>query len=58
MPGFMSKDIKEIMKKIEKNETDLTKEKAFVKENIYNVEDNWSKNMAKFIIKQLERDGK
>ena len=56
MPGIMSKDIKTIMKKIENNETDLTKEKKFVEESIYNVKENWSKNMAEFIIKQLGRD--
>ena len=53
MPGIMSKDIKTIMRKIEKNEVDLTKEQKFVEESIYNVKDNWSKNMAEFIIKQL-----
>ncbi len=53
MPGYMSKDIKKIMEKIAKNETDLSKEEKFVEESIYNVNDNWSKNMADFIIEKL-----
>lgn len=55
MPGFMSEDIKEIIKNIEKNKYNSKKTDEFLKKYIADLNINWTVELANFIQKLLKK---
>ena len=58
MPGFISNNINEIIKKIESNKYDNEKTEEFVKKYIADLSINWTEQLAIFVIKNLETNKK
>ena len=60
MPGFMSEDIKEIIKNIESDKYDNKKTEEFTKKYIADLSINWTEKLAEFVIEKTttERESK
>ena len=58
MPGFISNNINEIIKKIESNKYDNEKTEEFVKKYIADLSINWTEQLAIFVINNLETNKK
>ena len=52
MPGFISKDIKEIIKAINENKVNDKKLEKFIDDYISDINVNWTKKLAKFILEK------
>lgn len=55
MPGYMSENIKDIIKNIEKNEYDYKKQEQFLDKYIADLNINWTKKLSDFIIDKFEK---
>lgn len=56
MPGFMSEDIKEIIKNIESDKYDNKKTEEFTKKYIADLSINWTEKLAEFVIEKTTKE--
>ena len=58
MPGFMSEDIKEIIKNIESDKYDNKKTEEFTKKYIADLSINWTEKLAEFVLEKIKKERK
>lgn len=58
MPGFMSEDIKEIIKNIESDKYDNKKTEEFTKKYIADLTINWTEKLAEFVLEKIKKERK